>query len=390
MRERTLEPIITQDLGDKMVLLGGPRQVGKTTLAKRLGARCFTCPHYLTWDSRPDRAAIRAGRFQARADLLILDELHKAGNWKALLKGLYDTRKPEVRFLVTGSARLAVFRKGGDSLQGRYHYHVLHPFTVGEMTGQPPVVDPRRPLAIPATSGAGREAFAVLRQYGGFPEPMVRQNERALRRWHQERVERVVREDVRDLSNIRDLAAIEHLVDLLPSRVGSLLSLNSLREDLEVAHKSVAAWIETLESLYYLYRIRPFTGSRIRSLKKEAKAYLWDWSEVEAPAARLENLVAGHLGKLVDHCRNIEGFRADLHYLRDVDGREVDFLVTIARRPWFAVEVKTSPRSAKNLRYFQERLNIPQVFLLADEPGLDIDDHGIRHLDIPTFLAALP
>src|SRR4030066_16236 len=190
-----------------------------------------------------------------------------------------------------------------------------------------------------------KEALEIALKFGGFPEPLLKQNEKELRRWHNQRVERLGREDIRDLENIRELSLLHVLVDILPDRVGSLLSLNSLREDLSVAHKTVAHWMDILERFYYHFRIYPFHHKKIRSLKKEPKLYLWDWSEVpDERGARLENIVASHLLKMCHFLNDVEGYKTDLHFLRDAEAREVDFLVTESGKPWFAVEVKSNSR----------------------------------------------
>ncbi len=389
MLSRSLESPIIEDLHEKMVFLGGPRQVGKTTLAKSLVATHFAHAQYLTWDSRDDRRAIFAERFVPGANLLIFDELHKAKGWKTHIKGIFDKHRDSVSILVTGSARLSVYRRGGDSLQGRYHYHVLHPLSVAEMIGRPPVSEPGGILDIPRENTAADGALGDLLRFGGFPEPLSKQNERFWRRWRNERVERVVREDVRDLSSVRDLSLIQLLVDELPRRVGSLLSINALREDLGVAHRSVSTWLNLLDSLYYSYRIAPLAGPRIKSLRKEGKLYLWDWSDIDDPGARLENLVANHLLKFCDFLNYVHGWKTTLHFLRDQEGREVDFAVTSHGRPWFAVEVKSSARAGKHLRYFGERLGFSQLYLVTPEAKTDYVSNGVRTVSLARFLAGL-
>ncbi len=219
----------------------------------------------------------------------------------------------------------------------------------------------------------------------------MKQSERDLRRWHAQRLERLVKEDIRDLENIRDLSALQILVDLLPVKVGSLLSLNSLREDLAVAHKTVSSWMDVLERFYYHFRIYPFAHSRIKSLKKEPKLYLWDWSEITAnDGARLENVVASHLLKLC-HCLNdVDGHKTDLWFLRDIDGREVDFLVTDGQEPWFAVEVKSSAKDvSKSLAYYGHKLEIPSLYQVVDERNIDVRKDRIRILSMEKFLSSL-
>lgn len=386
---RDLELPIREDLDQKMVFVAGPRQVGKTTLAQQI---LTTSPAgvYLNWDNRDDRREIRAARWPGGPALVVLDEIHKWRGWKGWLKGEFDKHRATTRFLVTGSARLDLYRRGSDSLQGRYHHYRLHPFSHNEAPGNRPLVravEPGRDLAFGAGS---RETLDALMRFGGFPEPFLAQSVRTHRRWQKERLERVLREDVRDLEAIRDLSSLQLLADLLPERVASPLSLNALREDLEVSHRALTHWIDILERLYYVVRIRPFESSRVRSLRKMPKAYLWDWSEVAAPGARFENLVALHLLKLCHYLQDREGHRVDLHYLRDRTGREVDFLVTSNGKPWFAVEAKVGEAAIDpSLLYFRDRLRIPFVYQVVLQGTRDFVQDGVRCLPAAAFLSAL-
>lgn len=230
----------------------------------------------------------------------------------------------------------------------------------------------------------------ALMRFGGFPEPVLAQSSRTLRRWQKERVDRFLREDVRDLGTVRDLASLQILADLLPEKVGSRLSLNALREDLEVSHRAVSHWIEVLERLYFVFRLPPFTSKRIRALGKMPKAYLWDSSMVADEAARFENLVALHLLKLCHLLEDLEGYRAELCYLRDRAGHEVDFLVTVDRKPWLAVETKlTAARIDPHVHYFRQRLQIPWVYQVVLEGEKDFVHDEVRCLPAHRFLAAL-
>jgi hypothetical protein len=388
-RPRSLEPVVREDLETKMVLLAGPRQVGKSTLARRV-LRETESGVYLSWDSRADRREIRAARWPGGRALVVLDELHKWRGWKGWLKGEFDKHRDHLRFLVTGSARLDVYRRGGDSLQGRYHHHRLHPFSVAEVASgaRPGTIPVGRELDLPA--GGDPALVEALLRTGGFPEPFLAQSDRTLRRWQRERLDRFFREDVRDLEPIRDLATFQLLADLLPERVGSLLSLNALREDLEVSHRALTHWMSVLETMYHVFRVRPFGGPRARTLTKMPKAYLWDWSLVPGRAARFENLVGSHLLKLVHFLDDAEGLATGLHYLRDREGREVDFLVTVGRKPWFAVEVKASEsRVDPALPHFKERLGIPWAYQVTLEGARDYVQDGVRVVPASRFLAAL-
>jgi predicted AAA+ superfamily ATPase len=385
---RYLDPAIREDLQQKMVMVAGPRQVGKTTLAQQI-LTGSPAGIYLNWDNREDRREIRAARWPGGPALVVLDELHKWRGWKGWLKGEFDKHRKIKQFLVTGSARLDIYRRGADSLQGRYHHYRLHPFSHNEGRGDRPVAIPTPGHELAFGTGSGDTLDTLLR-FGGFPEPFLAQSVRTHRRWQKERLERVVREDVRDLEAIRDLSSLQLLADLLPERVASPLSLNALREDLEVSHRALTHWIDVLERLYYVVRIRPFESSRVRSLRKMPKAYLWDWSEVMAPGPRFENLMALHLLKLCHFLEDREGHNVDLHYLRDRIGREVDFLVTANRKPWFAVEAKLAETAVDPaLVYFRDRLKIPFVYQVVRQGTRDVVQDGVRCLPAAKFLSGL-
>jgi predicted AAA+ superfamily ATPase len=388
IKNRYLTKYVVEDLGEKMVFVGGPRQVGKTTLARGLVAKGFRKSGYYNWDNRSDRRQIMQSNWPGDADLIILDEIHKYKKWKSFVKGEFDKLKDKYSFMITGSARLDLYRKGGDSMLGRYHYYRLHPFTLAEVAGSKSV--PEVFKEIPIKSLKEKDLFYTLDKFGGFPEPFIKQNPRVLRRWHNEKIDRLFREDIRDVEQVRDIVSMQLLGDLLPARAGSLLSVNSLREDLEVSHRAVSNWLNILESFYYCFRIYPFAGSNFRSLKKEAKLYLWDWSEIENESARFENCVASHLLKFVHFLQDYEGYRANLHYLRSIEKKEVDFLVTIDKKPWFALEAKLSDSNiSPHLYYFKEKLNIPFSYQVVMRGDVDRFIKGVRIVAADRFLAAL-
>jgi len=347
---RTLAGPIVETLPTRMAFVGGPRQVGKTTLAlSLLDARADAShPGYLNWDHPPTAARLRQGHLPPDQPRIVLDEIHKYARWRGLVKGLYDTEKGRRQFIVTGSARLDHYRKGGDSLVGRYRYFRLHPFSLAELE---------------SAVGPDPAHLDTLITFGGFPEPLFAKDERMLRLWQRERLTRVVREDLRDLEHVREISLVEALVDLLPDKVGALLSVRAIREDLEVDHKTADRWITILEHLYVCFRIPPFGSRRIRALKKQQKLYLWDWSMVPDEGPRFENLVASQLLKYCHWQEDTEGHRMELRFLRDTDGREVDFVVMKNRAPLFAVECKTGSKSvSSSIRYFAERTSIPAFY----------------------------
>ncbi|MBW1675584.1 MAG: ATP-binding protein [Deltaproteobacteria bacterium] len=388
LKNRYLTQYVLEDLAEKMVFVGGPRQVGKTTLAREFVATHFQGVGYYNWDKRSDRRKIMESDWPGNAELIILDEIHKFKKWKSFVKGEYDTLKGKYKFMITGSARLDVYRKGGDSMLGRYHYYRLHPFSLAEITGKMSVSSVL--TEIPINSRSKRDAFLTLDKFGGFPEPFMKQNMRVLRRWHNEKIDRLFREDIRDIQQIRDIASMQLLSDILPERAGALLSINSLREDLEVSHRAVSNWLNILETFYYCFRIYPYIGKNYRSLKKEPKLYLWDWSEISDEPVRFENCVASHLLKLVHFFQDYEGHRINLHYLRNVDKKEVDFLVTVDEKPWFSVEAKMNDTNVSpHLRYFRKKLNIPFAFQVVKKSGVDRFVSGIRVVSADRFLLGL-
>jgi predicted AAA+ superfamily ATPase len=338
---RFLETLIHRDLEKKMVFVGGPRQVGKTTLAKHLLAD-HGPGRYFDWDHDEDRQSILRKQW-ARADrLLVFDELHKFPQWKRWVKGLYDVAGDRHRILVTGSARLDVYRQGGDSLLGRYHYWRLHPFSLDEI---PAGIDPP-------------EALRRLMTLGGFPEPFLADDEREARRWRKDRFDRVLQEDIRDLENIRNIQGLRLFVDLLRERVGNLVVLANLARDIEVAPQTAKTWLDALERMYLLFRVMPYTQDLPRAIQKPPKVYFFDNADVpDATGPRFENLVASHLLKRLHLIEDRDGHRCELRYLRDKEGREVDFAILQDGLLKELIEVKYADESiSPSLRYYAERL----------------------------------
>lgn len=390
LKTRYLQKSIIEDLKEKMVFIGGPRQVGKTTLAQLIGKTNYRHPFYLNWDNNEDRKQIIKGRFPAETDLVIFDELHKYKQWKNYLKGIFDKYKDFFHILVTGSARLDLYRRGGDSLFGRYHYYRLHPFSVTEVNLRETNPQIFKGLSFAGEDKGVKTAFDNLFKFGGFPEPFAKKNEKTLRRWHNERLEKVVKEDIRDIELVRDISILEVLLNILPNKVGSLFSLNSLREDFQVAHKTIASWVNILERFYYHFRIYPYNVSAIKSLRKEPKLYLWDWSPLETSSIKLENMVASHLLKFTHFLYDVEGYKAEVYFLRDNEGREVDFLITIDKKPWLAIEVKENEQKpSRHLLYFAERLKIPYLYQVVNISKIDYLEDKIRIMSVDKFLSGL-
>lgn len=340
---RYIQKHVKSDLNRKMVFIGGPRQVGKTTFAKSFLQKP---KQYLNWDDLKDRESLKKHDVDPNLKVVCLDEIHKYSRWRMLVKGLFDKFHESLSIIVTGSARLDYFRKGGDSLFGRFHFYRLHPLSLAEVD-----------------TDLKRETTLRLLRFGGFPEPYFNKNENDQRRWSRERLSRVVYQDISDLSLVKEISMIELLVDMLPVKVGSVLSINSIREDLDVSPNTVAKWIEVLELVYYCYRIAPFGSPKIRAVKKSNKLYLWDWSQVPEAGPRFENFVASQLLKYCHFIEDTQGHKMELRFLRDTDLREIDFVVLKDNKPIFAVECKAGDKEfSKHLYYFKERTAIPQFY----------------------------
>ena len=368
---RYLYKQILKDLEQKMVFLAGPRQVGKTTLAKSVLEQSQNGV-YLNWDLAAHRKQILKQELPV-AGTVVLDEVHKYRTWRNFIKGFFDVYKNTLKILVTGSARLDHYRRGGDSLQGRYHMLHLHPFSVAEL-------------------GLSKQSeLEDLLQRSGFPEPYFAKNKIDAKRWSEAYRQRLIQEDVRDLEKIVDLGKLEHLMLYLPDCVGSNLSVNSLREDLEVSHKALTHWLLVLENLCYIYRLSPFASKKLRVLKKEQKADLYDWSLCEDPAARFENLVAGHLFKWVHYQQDVLGERYALQYFRDVDKREVDFIITHNLKPVRAIECKlTDSNIDPSLSYFKKKFPDVDVLQVCLNPKNEFRNaNGIRVVAALSFLQEL-
>ncbi|OGP07909.1 MAG: hypothetical protein A2048_10765 [Deltaproteobacteria bacterium GWA2_45_12] len=349
-----------------MAFLAGPRQSGKTTTACEFESKRNL---YLNWDNQDDRLLLRSKPAKLKEVLssshspktiLILDEIHKNPQWKGWLKGFYDKYHKGLKIIVTGSARLDIYKKGGDSLLGRYFLYRHHPLSLGELH-QGAFINQlfRTPLSTPASS------WEALMSFGGFPQPFFTARKESHAKWVRMRKELISRQDIRELSKIEDLAGVEMLMKILPARAGGLLSYQNLATDLNVSVDTVRRWIKLLESLYYVYLIRPYSKNIKRSLHKTPKLFFWDWSEVLDEGARYENMIASHLLKSVHYWTDSGFGDFDLHYLRDKEKREVDFLVTRDEKPFILVEAKKSEKNlSRDLYYFQELLK-PEISVLV-------------------------
>lgn len=339
--------LILKDLAKKMVFLTGPRQVGKTSLAKQIGSGVAKSV-YLNYDALADREIIKKSSWLPDTELVILDELHKMPGWKNYLKGIYDTRPPHLKILVTGSARLDTFRHSGDSLVGRFYRHRLTPLSIRE---------------IPDASEATLDR---LISRGGFPEPYLAEDAREADRWRLQYIDGLIRIDILDFDKIHDLRAMQLTLDLLRQRVGSPLSYTSLAQDINCAPNTVKKYVEILEALFIIFRLPPFHRNIARSLLKEPKIYFYDTGLVQGNDGILfENMVALSLLKHVNAIEDYQGKRAELRYLRTKEKKEVDFAIIIDNEPVSIIEVKQSETDiSPSLRYFHQKYGFPAIQLV--------------------------
>ena len=377
----------------------GPRQVGKTTLSLESASE-WPKHFYFNWDNAaekllyiegPDAIARQAGldELTEQKPVLIFDEIHKFGKWKNFLKGFFDLYEKKTKIIVTGSARLNIYKKGGDSLMGRYFYYRIHPLSVAEIASPNLIQEEIRPPAPIAESD-----WTALLEHGGFPEPFIQRSKAFSRRLRAIRKDQLFREDIRDGTRIQELGQLELLAELLRKQAAESMDYQSLAKKAGVSIDTIRRWLEVLKSFYYCFSIQPWSKNITRSLIKEPKLYLWDWSLVDEEGHRNENLVASHLLKATDFW-NDRGFgEYGLYYLRTKDKIETDFLVTKNRKPWFLVEVKTKAKGlSPALYHFQKETEAPHAFQVAfDLPFVNkncFEEKGPILVPAQTFLSQL-
>ncbi|MBL7003711.1 MAG: ATP-binding protein [Gammaproteobacteria bacterium] len=373
---RYMQKNILHDLKTKMVFLAGPRQVGKTTLAKTILNQRDSIGRYFNWDYTQDKQSILKEKWAESDTLLIFDELHKYPQWKNWIKGIYDVLKEKHQILVTGSARLDVYKHGGDSLLGRYHYWRLHPFTLDEC---PDEFDEK-------------EAFHRLMTVGGFPEVFLQGDEREARRWRRDRLNRVLQEDIRDLESIKNIQMLMLFVELLRTRVGGLINYANLAQDLQVAPQTVKSWLLSLERMYVLFQVKPFSQSISRAILKTPKVYFFDNADSEdEKGMRFENLVATSLLKRLHYLEDFTGYRYELSYIRDKEGREVDFAIIKEGKLVELIEVKYADEDiSPALKYYATKLKPEKSTQIVATISKSYDKNGIHVVSPFTYFAKPP
>lgn len=388
-----------------MAFISGPRQVGKTTLAMDFKNH-YDEFIYKNWDDdvfrrlwtkNPSDIVQMFQLAKAKSKrLVIFDEIHKAKGWKQKIKGLYDLNAKDIQIIVTGSARLNIFKKGGDSLLGRYINFRLHPFSYGELSSDSPLSPEVWRAQLFQEKRKDRKGnqkiIDQLFQMSGFPEPYLENSVKILNIWRRGRNEKIIREDLRDISRLPELSQIEMLASLLPEKVGSPLSIESLREDIGVSHDTITRWMNYLKELYYFFEVKPWTKSIKRSLKKEGKIYLYDWTSVEEKGHRFENLVAEQLLKACHFWTDIGEGNFDLFYLRNKEKQEIDFLIVKDSKPWLTVESKYSDSSIdeKTVSKFKLATKCPHLQVLYSDNIYRIKEENVAIISAAKMFEGLP
>lgn len=368
--KRSISPVIKEYLDEKIILLSGPRQVGKTDLSKHL-TKNF---QYFSYDEENHREQINEKSWVRDGSLVIFDEIHKMKMWKRWIKGIYDTEKGKNQFLLTGSSRLDTFKKTGDSLAGRHISLRLHPFSIKEFSGANP-----------------KEVAKAMLTLGSFPEPLMRGSERKAAIWRKSHQDIIIRQDLIQLEAVRDLMSIERLIQILRKRVGQQIVYKNIADELAISPHTAKKWIEILESFFIVFTVYPYVKNILDAVKKEPKIYFYDIGQVEADEGfKIENLVALHLLKRNHFLEDTMGKRLRLGYLRDKRKREIDFSVEEDGVLTHLIEVKKSDETYnKNLDYFAARLKPKNALHLVWDLKQKKDFENYKIRDLVGFLMQL-
>ncbi|MBS0185967.1 MAG: ATP-binding protein [Proteobacteria bacterium] len=386
-----------------MVFLSGPRQVGKTTIAQRIGTH-FPNSIYLNWDITEHTRLIIEGvlavgkaygadELKSQKTLIIFDEIHKYTHWKTFIKGFYDHYKNIFQIIVTGSSHLDIYQQRGDSLMGRYFQYHIYPFSVGELIERPLSPDMNEEIFSPRA--LKEEDFKKLSDFSGFPDPYLAGNKKFHTKWETTKNSQLFKEDVRDLTNIHEVDQMEIFSVLLKNQVGGLLNRSNFAKHLQVSIQTINKWLSALENLYFCFRVYPWSTNVARSLIKEPKIFLYDWSTLDDTGKKCENFIACHLLKAVSYWNDTGLGKYELRYIRDKEKREVDFLIVKNGQPWTLVEVKHSEKFlSKNLEKFQKMLGAHHAFQVVFEmPFVNMDCFSVNYpvvVPAKTFLSQLP
>ncbi len=348
---RYLKEAVLEDLDSKIIMVSGPRQAGKTTFSKFLKPS-YT---YLNYDLAEHRKLLQEKAWAHQTSLVIFDEIHKMNEWKRFLKGIYDTKTNNQAMLVTGSAKLDMFRKTGDSLAGRYFSFRLHPFDIKELN------------KVGLLAKNPQETIEQLLTVSGFPEPFLNGKQQFYQRWRKTYLDVILRQDLLDLTAIKNISVMETLIEMLRYRVGSPVSALSLAQDLQISPQTVQQWLSVLEGLYVIFKISPYHKNIARSLLKESKYYFYDTAYVLGNSGiKYENLIANSLQKEIQRIEDITGKSTNLFYLRNRAGNKIDFCIQIEDQPFILIEVKEKDDNlSSNLVYFSQYFQNPQLIQLV-------------------------
>lgn len=354
---------------NQMFFLNGPRQVGKTTLTKSISKE-YQNFYYLNWDDFKIQQAILSGqnkiaelanlnKLTQNETIIVFDEIHKYSQWKNFLKGFFDIYKDKCKIIVTGSSKLDVYRKGGDSMMGRYFLYTMFPLTIGELTNRPIFFEEIRP-----PYKISEQEFDSLWNNNGFPEAFAHNNKAFTNRWKKLRNSQLFREDIRDLTKVHEVGQLELMADMIKLQVGQLFNRSELAKKVQVSVPTISKWMNYLQMFFHCFEVKPWSRNISRSLIKEPKLYLYDYSVIDDVGAKFENFIALHLKKFVQFYNDLGYGEYELYFLRNKEQKEVDFLVVKNAKPWFIVEAKYSSNQAltKNLFHFQKESGAEHAF----------------------------
>jgi predicted AAA+ superfamily ATPase len=370
---RYIQKFIENDLKKKMVIISGPRQCGKTTIAKDIIKGSHSL--YLNWDDIDEKKRILKRDWTDEDKIIALDEIHKFSRWKNFLKGTYDTQKDHHSFLITGSARLDIYKKGQDSMLGRFFSWRLHPLCLSELKHQFKVKE--------------SNLIDRLLELGGFPEAFFSRDIQFSKRWRKEKINLIFRQDIRELENIKDISLLEIFYFQLTERVGSEIVLANIARDIEIAPKTAKSWLATLERTYALFVVTPYFKNLTKAIVKAPKVYFYDNGEVQGDQGALfENLVANHLLKKIHFLEDSTGDRYELNFIRDRDGHEVDFVIIKNRKPILLIEAKLSDQNVSpHLYYFMKKLNINKAIQLVHICDKTKTQNGVKVINAEEWLS---
>ena len=384
----------------QMLFLMGPRKAGKITVCQSI-AKIYPDTYYYSWDNEEHKELILSGiqkfahhckitQQTENTPIVILDEIHKYKDWKNFLKGLYDTYPKKAHLIITGSARLDVYQKSGDSLMGRYLYYRFYPLSIAEVIYEDNIPEIfRKPKQI------SEESFSNLLNFGPFPDPFFEADEQFYLRWKNLRNQQLFKEDVRDITKVQELDGIAILAKMIQNQSGQLINYSALSKKIRVSDHTIKNWLSILTNLYYCFSIKPYSQNISKSLIKGPKYYLLDWSLCQDKGALAENFIASHLIKAINFYNDHGLEEFELFFIRTKDQREVDFLITMNQAPWILIEVKNSIKEplSKNLIYFKKQLN-PKYSLQVALDGEYIDAYCFNDpepiiVSAKTFLSQL-